>query len=249
MTKVNRGYRAAKGTALLYLMAALLLNLLHAPAEGAPRASSVTIRREINGVKLTVEYPRVEGGAKGAAKLSINRALRQEALKAMEDMMQLVRSYGVTSNPDPKSFYGERRSSVTFLKGNFISVVNRGFISLPQLAHPFTSLSSATYDLNTGEKVTLQRLFKEGWQKRIGEAVNRIAKERMAKDELLLNEGQDLPSPEDYASSFYLKSNPMSLVVYWERYRFTPGVYGDVEFHIPLKDLEDLIRENALKPR
>jgi hypothetical protein len=187
---------AARGIVTAGMMALLLLTLTsrYNPAEGALRASRVTIKREVNGLPLRVEYTRVESGANGAAKLHINRALRQEAREAMAYMIQMVRSYGVRSNPDPKSFYGERTSSVTFLKGNFISVVNRGFISLPQMAHPISFLSSATYDLNTGERVTLRRLFREGWEKRLEDQVNRMARERIEKDQLSLNEGQELPS-------------------------------------------------------
>ncbi|MCX7827740.1 MAG: RsiV family protein [Thermanaerothrix sp.] len=250
LNKTNQSRPCLKNPTGLALMAALaLLMMVQGPAESAPRASMVTIRREVKGFPITVRYARVESGSPGAAKLSINRALRQDALSAMAHMVQIFSSSEAKSNPDRSSFYGERRAEVAFLKGNLISVKNVGFVSAPMMAHPVTSFSAATYDLYTGERVALGRLFKEGWEKRIEEAVNAMAKERISKDQLALNEGQDLPKGDDYSYSFYLDLKSKSLVIFWERYRFTPGVYGDVEFKIPLKDLQDIAREPAIRIR
>lgn len=242
---------AIPGRTLRAVCLSLLLALVvPAGAMGSARVEKVVLRKTINGFPITVEYVRVNSIRNRAVQLAINRDLKQDAILALRRMSEWARSLpGSTSldSPSSHSFHGEYRSNVSFLRGNLLSVVRRGFVSLPRMAHPDSWLSSVTYDLNTGERVSLKRLLGEQWEKAVGEQVGRMAQERIAKGQLDLNEGQDIPSPDQYGQSFYIKSKPPSLVIYWERYRFTPGFNGDVEFVIPLKDLQGVIREPALR--
>ncbi|ACZ18272.1 hypothetical protein Taci_0032 [Thermanaerovibrio acidaminovorans DSM 6589] len=233
------GMRTLKAVSL----ASVLVLLLCASALGAPRVSVVTLRRTLGDLRISVQYPRVETGGDPKVLLRMNRAFKEEAVRVLRQMEALAREAG--DRGDPKLYRCERRVRVTFRRGNLFSFTAEQFVSLPNMAHPDSGLVGRTYDASTGEAVTLDRLFLPQWKQLVQDRVGRMAMDRIGSGKLEINQDQDIPSAEEYKDSFYLSRD--RLVIYWERYRFTPGYVGVVAFEIPLRELRHLAREAAVR--
>jgi hypothetical protein len=94
-----------------------------------------------------------------------------------------------------------------------------------------------TYDLQTGQKIRLQDLFRPGqnWRRLIIEQIMLIADKRMSEDPVYFDNYRELIVKNFNENSFYL--TPAGVVIYYQQYEVGPYAIGIVEFEIPYSDL------------
>lgn len=101
-----------------------------------------------------------------------------------------------------------------------------------------TYLSSLTFDLATGQKYTLNQLFKTG-SHYIARLSTQILKQISERNIPLITDFVKIRPDQD----FYIADK--TLVIYFQLYEITPYVYGFPMFPISVYELEDVINDNG----
>lgn len=105
-------------------------------------------------------------------------------------------------------------------------------------AHPNSFKESAIFDINTGQKVTLEKLFKVDKDKAIGIVLTEVRKqiEEKGSEELFLYEDALESLPDSFfEEDFYYDGK--DIVFYFQQYVIAPYAAGFPEFRIPVKDI------------
>lgn len=108
-------------------------------------------------------------------------------------------------------------------------------------AHPMSYLRAFTFDTRTGRTLRLADLFRDGADYR--SRLNEIMAARLAEENIRLLEGKQFAGIGD-EQEFYL--TPVALVVYYQRYEYTPYVAGFFKFAIPYQAIANLLRPEGL---
>lgn len=121
---------------------------------------------------------------------------------------------------------------------NILSLTLANYTYHEQAAHGMTYLSSLTFDLATGQKYTLNQLFKTG-SHYIARLSTQILKQISERNIPLITDFVKIRPDQD----FYIADK--TLVIYFQLYEITPYVYGFPMFPISVYELEDVINDNG----
>jgi len=105
-------------------------------------------------------------------------------------------------------------------------------------AHPNSFKESAIFDINTGQKLTLEKLFKVEKVQAIEIVLTEVKKqiEEKGTDELFLYEDALESLPDSFfEEDFYYDGK--DIVFYFQQYAIAPYAAGFPEFRIPVKDI------------
>jgi hypothetical protein len=105
-------------------------------------------------------------------------------------------------------------------------------------AHGMTVQKSLTFDIQTGQRFTLQQLFKPG--SNFVEVLSRLVREQIAKRNIpVINPFTQIRPDQD----FYLADK--ALVLYFQLYDLYPYAYGFPYFPISIYDLTSILDEQG----
>lgn len=121
---------------------------------------------------------------------------------------------------------------------NILSLTLANYTYHEQAAHGMTYLSSLTFDLTSGQKYTLNQLFKPE-SHYIARLSSLILKQISERNIPLLTDFVKIRPDQD----FYIADK--TLVIFFQLYEITPYVYGFPMFPVSVYELEDIIDENA----
>ncbi|WP_318614119.1 DUF3298 and DUF4163 domain-containing protein [Sporosarcina sp. YIM B06819] len=122
----------------------------------------------------------------------------------------------------------------------------RGLLSLNLIVYSFTGgahgttvIKSLTFDTKTGKQYELKDLFKPGsdYVKQLSDIIRQRIKDWNI--DLLDPPFKEIRSDQD----FYIGDT--TLVIYFQQYEITAGVWGFPYFPIPILDLADIIQPNG----
>lgn len=166
----------------------------------------------------------------------INKTIEDYTFQWVEDVKLLAREEeGKEENKGVKIPRFEAYSLFqVFDTDEFISIT-MDYYQYTGGAHGLTTKVSFNYNLNTGERVKLKDLFKEGFDYKsiIDEKIKGdIEKEK----ELYFDEGKGFKGIDEN-QAYYLSRE--GIVIYFQQYEISPYSSGIREFKIPYKDLEE----------
>ncbi len=211
--------------------------------ENAISVKTVKEASETGKIKITIQYPQIEGLPDKAAQDSINsifrksaEAARNEGLKNAENMALDTSEYA--GSPNKCETYFDYR--LKYNQNGLLSVV---FINYQYTggAHGLTAQSSHTFNLQTGEEYRLKDLMRSGadYVSFISDAAGREINERIRKGILpdyWLEPFKSIRDDQD----FYLSNN--AVVVYFQQYEYFPYAAGIQEFPVYFSALKDMLK-------
>ena len=130
---------------------------------------------------------------------------------------------------------------VTYNKNNILSIPIESY-EFTGGAHGLTDLEPFNYCLESGNRLTLKDLFKEGVNYK--KIINSYVFEDMKANPDKYFKGDNVFCTIDDNQSFYLDKN--NLVVYFSLYEIAPYSSGIPEFYIPYEDIEPYLNINTL---
>lgn len=167
-------------------------------------------------------YPRVIN-LSHSVQQSVNRSIKEAAIRAIP-------------NYDPGTPVIEATSSYTTplnAKG-ILSLRFEDYYYPEHAAHGVTGISSITVNLRNGHVYKFNELFRPNSNYQA--VLTRIIQEQIVSRQIsLINPYPGVGTDED----FYL--TPDSLVIYYQPYVYTPGVFGILEFTIPYTQIAEII--------
>lgn len=214
--------------------------ILESVRENALSIQNIKEASETDKIKMTLQYPQIDGLEDKTVQDGINacfrglaEAARDEGLKNVED------TAGYPGSPNQHETYFDYR--IKYNQNGLLSVVFADYQYYGG-AHGMTVQSSSTFDLKTGGRYKLKELFRDGsdYASIINSAVRKQIDERVKAG--MLPEFPDSPfkSIRD-DQDFYLSNN--GIVVYFQQYEYFPYAAGIQEFTVDYSSLE-----NALLP-
>jgi hypothetical protein len=172
-------------------------------------------------------YPMVVNIANRTLRREINDKIKEAAFDAIPDYNP------GTSISEATSGYATMANAKGILSLRF-----QDYIYPEMAAHGVTQISSLTIDLCDGRVYRFYELFRKGsdYQSKI---------DLMTRVEII---SRQLPMLKPFAGvcpdqEFYLTSN--SLVIYYQPYVYTPGVYGVLELTLPYQEILGIIEPNG----
>jgi len=177
---------------------------------------------------ITIQYPQIEGSANAEASARINEFLKAEVAKyqtAANDLLKETKS-SVTPDMPELRFSFDVNYTVTYNQQNKLSL-HFDTYQYTGGAHGMYDMASHTFDLSTGEELTLKQaaLNDPNYKSIINEEIQKQIEEQ---DYTLLTPFVTINDDQRY----YLKDN--DIVVYFSLYEYTPYALGIPEFHIPV---------------
>ncbi|MFC5452219.1 PdaC/SigV domain-containing protein [Paenibacillus aestuarii] len=195
--------------------------------ENTLKLTNVTVNdQQADGI--TIQYPQIEGWANAEASAKINEFLKAEVAKyqaAANDLLKETKSYVTPDMPELR-FSFDVNYTVTYNQQNKLSL-HFDTYQYTGGAHGMYDMASHTFDLSTGEELTLKQaaLNDPNYKSIINDEIQKQIKER---DYTLLTPFVTINDDQ----RFYLKDN--DIVVYFSLYEYTPYALGIPEFHIPV---------------
>ena len=212
--------------------------------ENAISIKTVKEASDTDTIKITLQYPQVDGLADKTVQDRLNAVFSQlagdaknEGLKNVDEMEKAMAS-GYAGSPNKYETYFDYR--LKYNQNELLSVV---FLDYQYTggAHGLTVQSSHTFNLKTGEEYKLKDLVKSD-----ADYVSFISNTVKNEIDARVKEGI-LP---DYAiapfeairedQDFYLSNN--AVVVYFQQYEYFPYAAGIQEFPVEFSALQDLLR-------
>ena len=188
---------------------------------------------------IEITYPKIHGLINKAAEEKINSYLEEEFFKSIEWFDEFV----AMLDSFPTLEY-ERGMFFSFETGFDIKLVNEKLLSLALNHYEFTGGAHGnfyamgyTFDLNTGDLLTLDKIIRQGSLP----AITKICEQRileMFEAESLSDAGMfedyiDLTTDQD----FFLLSD--ALVFQFDPYEIAPYSIGNIEVVIPFDEIKD----------
>ena len=212
-----------------------------------------------NCAQIKIEFPQVEYSHDQAVENRINKliqgyllqpVLNENVFNTVEELIEeFLREYESFKNDFPEAFqlWSLERSGRVRHNGDHIFSLELSEYSYMGGAHPNTYVSFINYNLNSGEQIKLEHLFKDNFE----DELNGIAESefRSLKE---LNETEDLGQAGFWFDNnrFHLNNNFLitdsSLVFYYNNYEITAYAFGPTELEIPYKKIKDLINSDRL---
>lgn len=181
------------------------------------------------GPNQTIYYPQIFHLKNPVVQYLINQAIaweiqsliQKQAAERPDSVVEMLGTYEIKNN-----------------QRNILSLTLANYTYHEQAAHGMTYLSSLTFDLATGQKYTLNQLFKPE-SHYIARLSSLILKQISERNIPLLTDFVKIRPDQD----FYIADK--TLVIFFQLYEITPYVYGFPMFPVSVYELEDIIDENA----
>ncbi|NOU99556.1 stalk domain-containing protein [Paenibacillus planticolens] len=177
---------------------------------------------------ITLQYPQIEGWDHSAASAKINAFLQAEVEKykaaAIQQLSDLTEDTDTTMPDFPKTF--DVNYQITYNQNHKLSLY---FIvyTFSGGAHGFYSWDSHTFDLDTGNELSLTQVVSNNANYKT--IINEKIKEQLKEQDYELIEPFESIRNDQ---GFYLKDD--TVVVYFGLYEYAPYALGILEFPIPL---------------
>lgn len=189
--------------------------------------SSQLIKRH----NLEVYYPLVTGLSNRFIEIKVNNIISTK----VNDLI-FKQGYNPNADMEMKGSYEIKTNERNILSLTLINDIYTGG------AHSYTVIEALTFDMNTGELVAFEDLFKKGspYIKELSEIVSEQIKERG----IPLLGGFERIEPNQ---SYYVADK--SLVLFYELYEMSPYAQGFPAFPISLYEIKDLIGDKSILRR
>lgn len=208
---------------------------------------------------IKIEYPDITNAPTDDAKTAINRyisetilktSLRDEPASTMEALIdQFIAEYKNLQNdmPDYRTGWSsEKTMEILYQDANMLSLRFTNF-SYTGGAHPMTVVTYSSFDLHTGERLSLSDIFKPGFEEKlsaIAEAKFR-AEKQIGSDQNLNSTGfmftdDRFSLPKNFA---VVKDG---IAFYYNQYEIAPYAMGSTELILNFDDLKELIPEGGI---
>ena len=210
--------------------------------ENAIFITTVKEASETDKIKITLQYPQVEGLADQNVQDAINAILeksaleaREEGLKNVDELMKDMAS-GHPVSPNKYETYFDYR--VKYNQNGLLSAVFMDY-QYTGGAHGLTVQSSRTFNLETGAEYRLADLFASdaGYVPFINNTIRTEIDER-AREGLLYELTPFETIREDH--DFYLSND--AVVIYFQQYEYWPYAAGIQEFPVGFETLREMLK-------
>ncbi|TEB07692.1 Anti-sigma-V factor RsiV [Pelotomaculum schinkii] len=217
---------------------------LESVIENAISIKTVKEASETDKIKVTLQYPQVDGLADKTVQDSINSIFeksatdaRNEGLKNAEEMEKVVAS-GYTGTLNKCETYFDYR--LKYNQNGLLSVVFMDY-QYAGGAHGLMVQSSHTFDLKTGEEYRLKDLVKSDadYVSLINNTVRNEINNRVKEG--MLSENAPFKTIKD-EQDFYLSNN--AVVVYFQQYEYWPYAAGIQEFPVEFSALKEMLKHD-----
>jgi len=196
------------------------------------------------GLKITLQYPEINGLENDQIQSSINALFKEKAKNAAKEGQKNADELAAffKENPDsplrPCETYFDYR--VKYNQNNVLSIVFLNY-QYSGGAHGYTVQTSHTFNLKTGVDYSLGELFKAG-SDYIGIMSSSVKTQLMERDldNSLLVAFDKIRENHSYYLSNY------GVVVYFQQYEILPYAAGIQEFETDFNALKDLLKEPDL---
>lgn len=209
--------------------------------------------------EMIIRYPLFSIPERKEIEKRVNNFIKNEMLASLfsddevysfDDMVNnFFDEYRQFKSDIPESYqewFIERNAAVKFLNDDFISLAFSEYAYLGG-AHPNHYTQFFVLDLNSGNKITLEDIFIEGYKP----ILNNIAEEEFRKLKEL-GEHEDLDN-----AGFWFDDNKFSIndnfalgddgvTFYYNSYEITAYAYGPTELRIPLAKIGELMKEGGI---
>lgn len=209
--------------------------------ENSITLSTEKINSDTDTLTLNIQYPKVEGLQNPAAQEKINSAIVELAQNAKataeKTEKEMLADNLYRYKVDEYFNYTVKLNELNLLSIKFDDYIYTGG------AHGSTIVRSLTFDLETGDVYGLKDLFNENadYISAINAEIKKQIVEKDYKDAFIVD-FESIKPDQDY----YLNDN--GLVIYFQRYEYTPYVFGSPEFVISPSLLESMLKAgNAAK--
>ena len=218
--------------------------ILQSIKKNAITTKTVKQNSENDIIKITLQYPRIDGLGDKAVQDSINSIFEKEALQARdeglrnaEEMKDLKSSGGISSPHKCETYFDY---SVKYDQNGMLSIA---FLNYQYTggAHGLTLQTSYTLDLKTGKEYELKDMMKgeAGYVSFISGIVRNEIDEKTRAGELAeIAAFNTIKDDQD----FYLSDS--GLVVYFQQYEYFPYAAGIQAFPIEFSTLKDMLKSD-----
>ncbi|MFX4262514.1 PdaC/SigV domain-containing protein [Pelotomaculum propionicicum] len=194
-------------------------------------------------IKITLQYPQVEGLTDKTVQDSINSILKESAMEARNEGLKNAdekEKANASGYGSPNKYETYFDYSLKYNQNGLLSVVFRNY-QYTGGAHGLTVQSSRTLDLKTGGEYKLKDLMKvdADYVALISDTVRNMIVERV--EEGILPDYSIAPFNtirDDHG--FYLSNN--GVVVYFQQYEHWPYAAGIQEFPVEYSALKDMLK-------
>ncbi len=217
---------------------------LESVKENAISIKTVKEASDTDKIKITLQYPQINGLADKMVQDSINSIFEKSASDARNeglrnaDEMEKVMVSGYTGSPNKCETYFDY--SLKYNQNGLLSVVFMDY-QYTGGAHGLTVQSSRTLDLKTGEEYKLKDLVKvdADYVSLISDTVRNAIDERV-KEGILPDYSIAAFNTIKDDQVFYLSNN--AVVVYFQQYEYWPYVAGIQEFPVDFSVLNNMLK-------
>lgn len=217
---------------------------LESVQENAISIKTVKEASETDKIKITLQYPQIDGLPDQTVQDSLNASFRKLAVDARNEGLRNVeeteksRASGYPGSPNKCETYFDY--ALKYNQNGLLSVVFMDY-QYAGGAHGLTVQKSLTFNLNTGEGYKLKDLMKSDadyvtlFSQAVKEEINKRIKEGLLPDYPIapfeaIKEDQD----------FYLSNH--AVVVYFQQYAYWPYAAGIQEFPVEFSALKDILK-------
>jgi len=177
--------------------------------------------------------------------LFVGGEMREESLKTKAD--KFIQGYASFIEEMPEynmPWYEENTVMVEYSNENFIclSFANSSFMGG---AHGMYSQDYTNVDLNTGEIITVESIFKEDSKEELNKLVDKYFRESEKIKELGGFEEAGLFDDKIEASEHFALLED-GILFFYNQYEIAPYAMGTFEFVIPYEDLKPLMLEESI---
>lgn len=208
---------------------------------------------------IQIEYPEITGKVSEQVAKRLNENIKAdmlsstflsdqpttlEALKASleTDYNELIQEF-----PDYNNAWAlEINADILYQDSLFISLASTVY-SYTGGAHPNSGQLYRSYDLRTGERITLDEILAEGYERKLNEAAEiefRMTKE-IPPSETLKERGYWVDEGQFSLNENFAIINK-SLIFYFNPYEIAPYSMGPTELELKLTDFVNLIKEGSV---
>jgi predicted secreted protein len=214
---------------------------LESVKENAVTVKTVTEASETETIKITLQYPQLDGLKDKAVQERLNAIFEEAALAARNEGLQnaaeieKARASGYPTSPNKGETYFDYR--LKYNQNGLLSLVFNNYQYFGG-AHGLDVQSSHTFNLETGAEYKLKDLFRsEADYVSLMSGIVRNEIDEGSKEGLLveLTPFQALKADQN----FYLSNN--AVVVYFQEYEYFPYAAGIQQFPVDFAALQDML--------
>jgi hypothetical protein len=198
-------------------------------------------------------WPQAVGLPNEATQKKVNRQIHDAAFALYRKSEKDIKEGKKAENPENKKYVEWRKafprfewrydveSTVTYNKNGILSLVFDQSFSSNMQAHPVNAVRAITFDLSNGKTVKLKNWFqpKSAYESRLNSLMKNVLQANKDETPLLIHSLDDFKGIET-KQEYYLTDK--ELVIFYQRYRYTPGAAGPLVIPIAYDHFTDILR-------